>query len=154
MRDQQGTFDIVRAGARHLDELAPLFDAYRVFYRQLPDPVAAREFVRDRLAQRDACVFFLASDARGPLGFTRMWLAYSSIAVRPAWILEDLYVVEAARGRGVASALLERCARHAKESGAVAISLETASDNVAAQRLYEASGYLPEDIFLKYNLLL
>jgi ribosomal protein S18 acetylase RimI-like enzyme len=153
MRDRQASCEIVRADARHLDVLAPLFDAYRVFYRQPSDPDLARAFVRDRLGQTDACAFFLASRAREPAGFTRMWLTYSSIAARPAWILEDLYVVGSARRSGVASALLRRCAQHARESDAVVVSLETARDNTAAQRLYEASGYVREDAFVKYNLI-
>ena len=36
---------IFRASAEHVDALAPLFDAYRVFYRKSPDPDGARRFL-------------------------------------------------------------------------------------------------------------
>jgi len=35
-----------------LDLLAPLFDAYRVFYRKRTDPDLARQFLPERLPRR------------------------------------------------------------------------------------------------------
>lgn len=145
---------VVRADASDVDALTPLFAAYRVFYGQPDDVEAARTFCAARLVDGEGSVFFLASRDRKFVGFARMWATYSSIAVSQAWILEDLYVVPSARKSGVAKALMDRAARHARALGAVSMSLETAHDNRAAQALYESLGYQREGAFYKYNLAL
>ena len=53
----------------HLDQLAPLFDQYRMFYEQPTDLTAARAFLRARLEGSES-VIFLALDAGDPAGFT------------------------------------------------------------------------------------
>lgn len=134
-----------RATLADLDALALLFDAYRVFYRQPPDPAAARAFVEERL-RRDESTVFIARDADTgtALGFTQLYPAFSSVAARRIWILNDLFVVPEARQRGVAHALMERARVFAVETGALRLVLETAEDNRAAQALYESLGYALE----------
>jgi ribosomal protein S18 acetylase RimI-like enzyme len=154
MADAAPTTEVFRADANHLDALAPLFDAYRVFYKQPSDLAAARRFLTGRLSDGDGSVFFIARRDGELVGFTRMWRVHSSIATRPAWILEDLYVIPSMRKAGIARALMERAARHAREDEAVFMSLETAHDNHPAQTLYDSLGYLRESAFYKYNLLL
>jgi GNAT superfamily N-acetyltransferase len=146
------TITIARATLSDLDALARLFDAYRIFYGQSSDRTAAHSFLRDRL-QRDESVIFLARDAasRG-LGFTQLFPSFSSVAARPLWILNDLYVSEAARRHGVARALMERARRHAVETGAVRLVLATARDNHAAQALYGSLGYRRDESMFDYAL--
>lgn len=58
-------------------------------------------------------------------------LAYvTSVSVLKAWA-----------GKGIAARLLSRCVEHAKSSGMRRISLEVASDNAPAIRLYEKYGF-------------
>lgn len=57
---------------------------------------------------------------------------------------------ESARGRGVASLLMRAVQEGATEAGAVWIDLETAGDNVNAQRLYEREGHARDDEFFHY----
>ena len=154
MEREDPSIVIAVATARDLDAIAPLFDAYRVFYRQSSDPRAARDFVAARLAEVDGSKLFVARIGDRAIGFARIWRGHSSIAVRPAWILEDLFVVAGERRHGVAAALMAAAEQHARDDGAVAISLETAVDNAAAQSLYDARGYLRETAFFKYNLAL
>lgn len=145
---------IVNADASHLEALVPLFDAYRVFYRQRSDIGAARAFVEERLGEGARSVFFLALQGQNVVGFTRLSETYSSIATKRIWILEDLYVIPAIRKAGVARALMDRAKRHAQATGAAGLTLETAHDNVPAQGLYESLGYERERKFYKYNLTL
>jgi len=145
---------ILRAVASHVDALVPLFDAYRVFYRQASDLAKARRYVAERLSDTEASVFFLALQRHEAVGFTRLFGTYSSINTRRLWILEDLYVVPAVRKTGIATLLMQRARQHAEETEAVGLTLETAIDNHAAQALYEALGYERERAFYKYNLTL
>lgn len=142
-----------RATLDDLDDLATLFDAYRVFYRQPSDPVRARAFIGERL-RRDDSVIFIARDPASAvaLGFTQLYPAFSSVSARRIWILNDLFVAPDVRQRGVARALMERARSLAAETGALRLILETAEGNRPAQALYEALGYVRQSGTRHYAL--
>ncbi len=146
------SFAITRATLADLDVLAPLFDAYRVFYGKPSDPAMARAFLHERLADNES-VLFLARDAGGrALGFTQLYPCFSSVSARRLWILNDLFVSPDARRRGVAKALLQRAREHGNETGVVRLTLQTAHDNVQAQALYESLGWVRQDGMIEYAL--
>jgi GNAT superfamily N-acetyltransferase len=147
------TLAIGRAGAGELDALAPLFDAYRRFYRQPADPAGARAFLAERI-EREESVIFLARDEIGALGFTQLYPSFTSAGMARIFILNDLFVAPEARGKGVGSALLRRAAEFARGEGAVRLVLSTAVDNFAAQGVYEREGWERDDAFLTYRLTL
>jgi ribosomal protein S18 acetylase RimI-like enzyme len=136
------SFTILSAGISHLDDLVPLFDAYRVFYGQPSEPGPCRSFLAERLTGRESVVYLaLDEDTQQPLGFVQLYPLFSSVSVQRLWIVNDLFVQPGARKRGVAAGLLERCHTLARETGAKGLQLETATDNHAAQRLYERTGF-------------
>ena len=51
-------------------------------------------------------------------------------------------VAPEARGRGVATALMEECARRARMSGATELGIHTSDSMQTAIRLYEAMGFV------------
>lgn len=55
--------------------------------------------------------------------------------------LHDVYVADEARGAGVGAALVEATAKGLKEKGAPRMLLQTAQQNLAAQRLFEKLGF-------------
>lgn len=97
---------------------------------------------------------FLAEDGGGrdapALGFTLLYPTFSSLQLKRAWVLNDLFVAAEARRRGVARRLIERATRLAKSSGAAYLMLETAHTNKKAQRLYESLGWVWERDFRNY----
>ena len=140
-----------RATAVDVALVAPLFALYREFYGKPYDEPAAAAFLRDRL-HRDESVVLLAEPAGGaPVGFVQLYPGFESLSLAPTWILNDLYVLATARGQGVAAALMEHAERLAREAGAVSLTLETAHDNLVAQRLYERQGYRVEDQYRHYE---
>lgn len=147
---------IRRATTDDVERIAPLFDAYRVFYHQPSDPDAARCFLRERL-EHDQSVIFLALLENGgnatAAGFTQLYPVFSSVSMAPAWILNDLYVDAHHRQRGIARRLMERAAAFAKERGARYLALETAIDNAPARRLYESLGWKRDEEFYRYSLV-
>jgi GNAT superfamily N-acetyltransferase len=145
--------EIIRAKRDHLDQVAPLFDQYRQFYKQPPDPAAARAYIEQRLAKSDS-VIFLALENGNAVGFVQLYPTLASIPMKPIWILYDLFVVPSARKTGVGGALMARARQHGVETGADQIILETANDNHWAQRLYEKLGYKRDDVFYRYALAL
>jgi len=146
-------FTVARATLADLDDLAVLFDAYRVFYRKPSDSPAAREFLRERIARDESVIFLARDDAdRAALGFTQLYPGFSSVSARRLWILNDLYVTESARRRGVARALMESAREYAMQTGALRLVLSTAKDNAQAQTLYESLGYVREEGMVDYAL--
>lgn len=137
-----------------LDDLAPLFDAYRQFYGFPPDPTTARTFLEARLARGES-VILLARDAdRRATGFVQLYPTFSSLTPGPSFILNDLFVVPGARRSGIATALLRAAETHARASGAVNMTLSTAVTNHTAQRLYERLGWIRDTTFLTYERML
>ena len=147
------TMQIRQATLEDVELVAPLFDAYRQFSRQPPDLPLARAFLQARLGAGESRVY-LARDAAAALGFVQLYPLFSSTAPRPGriWLLNDLYVVPAARGRGVGRRLMDRARQLAEETGAGAIELATARSNLTAQALYESLGYRRDEQFLHYSL--
>lgn len=144
-------FLVRKAGPQDVGRAAPLFDAYRRFYRQPSDPAGAKRFLAQRLRNEESVVF-LAVRGTIVLGFTQLYPTFSSVSLRRLWILNDLFVLPEARRQGVAEALMARAARLAGETGAEGLVLETAVDNLPAQTLYERLGWKREKKFYRYNL--
>ena len=134
---------IQKATLNELHSLSELFDLYRVFYEQPSDLKGAKEFLNERLVNEESVVF-IALDADDSLGFVQLYPSFSSISMQRSWILNDLFVKESARRKGLGEKLLQAAITFARETGANAVSLETGKENVNAQRLYERFGFVKE----------
>ena len=143
--------EIVAATPADVGEVAPLFDAYRQFYRKPPDQEAARRFLFARLSKGESVLFLARHEGRA-VGFVHLYPAFSSVELRRLWILNDLYVAPEARKLGIGRALMERAHQLAQATRANCLTLETASDNLPAQRLYESLGWKREREFYRYFL--
>ncbi|VVQ13086.1 GNAT family N-acetyltransferase [Pseudomonas fluorescens] len=142
----------LRANTTHLDALAPLFDAYRGFYQQPSNLVQSRAFIAERMAASESAIF-LAQDEHGEaLGFVQLYPTFSSIDAHRTWLLSDLFTTPAARGRGVGRLLMNTARDFALASGAKGLVLETATDNLTAQGLYESLGYVRDSGYYTYIL--
>jgi ribosomal protein S18 acetylase RimI-like enzyme len=146
-----GGASVRRAGPADLDAVARLFDLYRQFQKQASDPAGARAFIGERV-ERGESVIFLAEDANGALGFAQLFPSFSSVGMTRTFTLNDLYVTIEARGRGVATALLDAAAEFADGEGASRLILLVATDNAAAEALYVREGWRREDSFFIYLL--
>lgn len=138
-----------------LGELVPLFSDYRSFYAQRQDPETARQFLYDRLSRNESTILLAHLDGlRGgaPVGFTQLYPMFSSVRAARVFVLNDLFVAEHARRRGVALALLSAAADYGQAESAIRLELETMPDNQAAQALYRAQGWHPNDETLRFQL--
>jgi len=154
-----------RAGVEDVDALAPLFDAYRQFYRLSADLALAREYLRARLARGESVILLAESagsqaaghggslqGAASPSGFCQLYPTWCSLAAAPIFVLFDLYVAEDARRAGVGAQLLKAAELHARQAGAARMDLSTARTNTPAQALYESLGWRRDDVYLTYTL--
>lgn len=140
-----------RADLAELDTLATLFDAYRRFYGQPAELHGARTFLGNRLENHESVIFLARLDGT-PAGLTQLYPIFSSVRMRRAWLLNDLYVAESARKHGVGHALLDAARRHGEATGAHELVLQTTRDNAPAQALYAKSGWRRQDDFYWYDL--
>lgn len=144
--------EVVKGTVAQIDAIAQLFNSYRVFYGQKSDLDLAKNYIHERIDNKES-VIFLATDGEGqPLGFTQLYPSFSSISAKRSWILNDLFVSEQARGAGVGRVLMNTATQHAIETGANGLSLETARDNFVAQKLYESLGYQRDNAYFSYFL--
>ncbi|WP_404431021.1 GNAT family N-acetyltransferase [Sutcliffiella horikoshii] len=143
--------EIYQATMKDLDAVANLFNMYRTFYQQTPDLGGAKAFIRNRLENEDS-VIFVAKSNHEYVGFTQLYPTFSSISMKKAWILNDMFVDSKARKQGVGEQLLHKAKEFASQTDAKSITLETTPDNEVAQGLYEKNGYEKDDQFYHYYL--
>jgi ribosomal protein S18 acetylase RimI-like enzyme len=144
--------EVYQAGLEDLEGVSALFNLYREFYEQESDLEGAKTYIKERLENQDSVIFVVRGDEGKYLGFTQLYPTFSSISMKRAWILNDLYVDADARKQGIGEMLLDKARELAVETGAKGISLSTAPDNVTAQRLYERYGYKRDEQFFHYDL--
>lgn len=120
------------------DRWAPLWSAYLKFYQapesdEVADATWARIFdalepVHAVVAERDDKL----------IGFSHYLFQRSTWLLDPQCYLQDLYVDEDNRGRGVGRALIGAVVGAAKEAGAARVFWNTHETNAVARRLYDA----------------
>lgn len=131
---------VITATIEHIEQLVPLFDHYRQFYKKSSDPEGAKTFLKARFDNNESTVFMAFNDHDEALGFTQLYPQFSSVSMKPDYLLNDLFVAADARGKGVGKALLLRAQEFARANNSKGIMLETAVDN-PAQHLYEKLGW-------------
>lgn len=141
---------IRQAVASDIDALAPLFDSYRQFYGRESDIRAAREFLLARFNHGESAVF-IAHDANAAIGFVQLYPSFSSVSLARTFVLNDLFVHESSRRKGVASLLLAAAVEFGKSLAAARLSLSTAISNETAQALYRSAGWRRDEQFFVYH---
>jgi GNAT superfamily N-acetyltransferase len=128
-----------------LPRLLPLMRAYCDFYNVAPDDAALLAMSRALMADptREGVQFLATMDGVDAGFATVFWSWETSIAGRVG-VMNDVFVVPQARGRGVATALIGACRRRCRDQGTVRMIWQTAPDNVRAQSLYERIGAVRE----------
>ncbi len=124
-----------------LPDVEPLLAAYQRFYKMDDiDPERNRRFFsRFMGGGRDG---WLLAAWRGDeaIGFGCYYRFLSSLAAVETVLMNDLFVVEAARGSGVGRALIDAGTDLARHAGAAWLEWNTAPDNHTAQALYNTTG--------------
>jgi GNAT superfamily N-acetyltransferase len=137
-----------------LDLIAPLFDAYRQFYRKPADLALARRFLLERFQHNQSIIFLAVRQDGSAIGFTQLFPSFSSASAARILILNDLFVLPDARRKAVGSLLLAAAAGFGRAVGAVRLTLSTEVTNRAAQALYETEGWTRQTGFFVYDLAL
>jgi GNAT superfamily N-acetyltransferase len=118
-----------------------LWDGYNAFYGRTGATALAPEITRmtwSRFFDEYEPVYALMAERGGSmLGLVHYILHRSTIQLTAVCYLEDLYTVEAARGQGVARALIEAVYARARAAGVRSVYWQTHESNTVAMRLYD-----------------
>ena len=99
--------------------------------------------VVERLIEQPDVEYLLAcaDDDSPPVAVCQLRYRLSVWTAAPDCWLEDLFVEEAARGRGCGAALVEAALARARERGCRRVELDTNEDNAVALALYHRLGF-------------
>ncbi|MEC4113820.1 GNAT family N-acetyltransferase [Myroides pelagicus] len=134
-------FKIRKASLEDIQQLGQLFDEYRVFYRQISHTARSTDFIKQRLLNNEADIFIATSEDKA-IGFVQLYKLFHYIKLEKQWLLSDLYVQPAHRGKGVSLALIQRSKEWCIETGACGLMLETEKTNDISNTLYPRCGFI------------
>jgi GNAT superfamily N-acetyltransferase len=111
-------------------------------YERAPDAVQTTEaMLAETLFGANPQVFAFLAELDGRVVGLALWfLTYSTWTGQPSLYLEDLFVDEDARGRGIARALMTRLAQEAKARDCARMDWAVLDWNVEAMAFYERLG--------------
>ena len=124
----------------NIELLLPLFDDYRKFYRKKSDLDGAREFLYDRIVKKEAVVF-AAFAGNQMVGFTVLYPLFSSVRMKPIYLLNDLFVTPEARNQAIGKKLILHAQEYAREKKYAGVMLETEKSNDIGNHLYPSMGF-------------
>jgi GNAT superfamily N-acetyltransferase len=118
-----------------------LWDGYNAFYRRSGDTALPIDTTRTTwwrfLDVGEPMHALVAEGSGGLLGLAHFLFHRSTIQLGPSCYLQDLFTVEAARGKGVARALIDEVYRRAITAGAPRLYWQTHETNTTAMKLYD-----------------
>ena len=141
--------EIKQARRENLQQLAVIFDNYRNFSGQPSDIASGSLFLEERMKKKESIVFIALIDTQ-IVGFVQLYPLFTSVGMKRLWLLNDLYVDEKMRGKGVAKKIIERCKILVKRTNAKGLFLQTQNTNTKAQELYKKMEFYQETDSLYY----
>lgn len=116
------------------------------------DPEGAENFIEQRLLNNDSVIFIAYEDEKA-VGFTQLYPIFTSVGMKKTLLLNDLFVDEKCRNKGVGKMLLDAAMQHARNTESKWLMLQTQSQNEAARRLYEQCGWKQlDDVFYSIDV--
>jgi len=138
--------------AEEFPSVEPLLVAYQTFYEvEDIDPERNRAFFSRFLGGSEDGWLLGAFEGSELVGFGCFYRHKSSLSATDVVLMNDLYVSEAARGKGAGRALIDAGVELAREWGASHLTWSTAPDNHTAQRLYDSTG-AHKSTWLEYEI--
>ncbi len=137
----QPSFTIRPLAPADYDQWRILWDGYNAFYgRSGPTalPIDVTRATWSRFFDPDEPMHALVAESDSQLlGLVHLLYHRSTISIAPVCYLQDLFTTEAARGRGVATALIHAVHQEARRAGASRVYWHTHETNHTAQRVYD-----------------
>jgi GNAT superfamily N-acetyltransferase len=122
-------------------EWKPLWDGYNAFYGRFGATALAptiTEATWSRFFDPNEPVHAIVAESSGKLlGLAHFLFHRSTISINPVCYMQDLFTIEAARGRGVGRSLIASVYDRAKAAGSGRVYWHTQHSNDVARSLYD-----------------
>jgi len=105
-----------------------------------PPTIQGRKRLVDDIFRKKKISLLVASDGRRLVGYAIYFFTYSSFVAKPTLYLEDLFVLEKYRKRGVGFSLFRRCVEIAQAEHCGRMEWAVLTWNAKALRFYEKLG--------------
>ena len=137
-------FNIRLAGVDDVSEIFVLIKELADYERLLDQVIATEDLLEESLFGENSNVeVLLACDENQILGFALYFRTFSTFLGRPGIYLEDLFVREFARGKGIGEALLRRLAQFTMEMEGGRLEWAVLDWNESAISFYKKMGAVP-----------
>jgi GNAT superfamily N-acetyltransferase len=145
LSDEVAAMELVRVGYGHPDAMRLIAEVQAEYVLRYggPDETPLDPLMFEPPQGSFYVGYLVLEDARMPVA-TGAWRWHEDIEVfgtRRTAEVKRMYVVPAARARGLARTMLAHLERSAAEAGAAAMVLETGEAQPEAMALYESAGY-------------
>ncbi|MFM1654677.1 GNAT family N-acetyltransferase [Brevibacillus sp. B_LB10_24] len=132
-----------------LAKLVPVFDSYREYFGQEKNPAAAEKFLFEKYEHRESIVF-IAEQQSQIVGFAQLYPSFSSLSLQRIWILNDFFIMENDRGKGIGKQLIGAVIEYASLTKAKGIELSVEHTNTKAWMYWEKQGFHLDEEFRYY----
>ena len=123
------------------DKWLPLWEGYNAFYGRSGPTALGRDITHmtwSRFFDAYEPVHALVAESNEQLlGLAHFLYHRSTTQLGPSCYLQDLFTLDAARGKGIGRALIEEVYRRAREAGSPRVYWQTHETNATAMQLYE-----------------
>ena len=153
MTEIKTDFEIRQAKEEDVPEILELIKALAEFENLSDEVVATEELLKKTLfGINSPAEVQIAYDKNKTLGFALYFRTFSTFLGRPGIYLEDLYVRESARGKGVGEALLRRLAQRTLAIGGGRLEWSVLNWNEVAIKFYQKMGAAPLEEWTTYRV--
>ena len=153
MTEIQADFEIRQADLEDLPVILELIKALAEYEHLSGEVVATEELLEVTLfGLNSPAEVQIAFDKKQTLGFALYYRTFSTFLGRPGIYLEDLYVRESSRGKGVGKALLRRTAQRAREIGGGRLEWSVLNWNEPSIKFYQKMGASPLNEWTMFRL--
>jgi len=144
MTEIQTDFEIRQADLEDLPVILELIKALAEYEHLSSEVVATEELLEVTLfGLNSSAEVQIAFDKKQTLGFALYFRTFSTFLGRPGIYLEDLYVRESARGKGVGKALMRCTAQRTREIGGGRLEWSVLNWNEPSIKFYQKMGASP-----------
>nr|WP_321356402.1 GNAT family N-acetyltransferase [uncultured Draconibacterium sp.] len=124
-----------------ITELTRLMMKFRAFYQQKSNHEELQTFIKSRITNDDSVIFVVEGNNE-LIGYAQLYPSFSTIKLSDIWILNDLFVLESFRDKGVASQLIDTVLGFSEKGQRKQVWLLTENDNKRARQLYKRKGFI------------
>ncbi|MBI0583641.1 MAG: GNAT family N-acetyltransferase [Methanomassiliicoccus sp.] len=132
---------IVRVDRSNADQYVALIRALAEFEAlDPPDAEGHARLVRDVTSDPPMFHAYLAMLDGAPTGYLAFYFTYSTFLARPSLFLEDIFILEEHRKKGIGRELFRFCVREAERRGCGRMEWTALDWNTPAHEFYEGMG--------------